>query len=264
MQSQLVAENRRLRRRIADLEVRLVNAHTYSEQVDAIALQNEQLAATSRLAALVAHELNTPLQTVENYLFLADDMVSLAGVMPALRREVGRISDVVQRLLEFQPIESDTSAPLFLNRMVERVLLLTGSRLRRQRITVLSDLAPGLPPLLGRDGELTLVLLNLILRAAEAMPDGGVLRISTQGPVPGAGRRDDAITIEIIDSGHRSGEADSQSAPFYSTEAAGPELRLEICRRLIANHGGTLMLWEELGGGHRVAVILPLRAGPTP
>lgn len=264
-QAALVAENRRLRRQIAALEGRLRPGADEDEQLEALLRQNEQLAASARLAALVAHELNTPLQAVENYLFLAADDVEYEAALLPIRQEIGRIGAIVERLRDFQPADGAAPAPIEVNDLVERVLLLMGSQLRRQRVSVTRDLAAGLPALHGSDSQLTLVLLNLVFRAAARMPHGGTLDIATRasaqgGPFHGARQREQRLTIELTDTGDAGEAAAVEYGPFYSTDAAGPEMRLDICRRLLAGHGGTLMLWDEIGGGHKAVVALPLAA----
>lgn len=253
--AQLIAENRRLRRRVAALST---GPEAHTGRLDDLALQNEQLAASTRLAALVAHELNTPLQAIENYLFLVGDDPEQPGALSSIRREVGRVGAVVQRLRTFQEIGAAPRDALALGGVVESVLLLTESRLRRQRVRVACQLAPGLPPIRGRDGDLTLLLLNLVLRAADRMPEGGLLtlraRVDPQAP---------QVTLEVADTGPSPGDEGAEFGPFYTTDAMAPAMRLQICRRLLDGHGGRLSLGHEFGGGHKVIVELPLAASSS-
>lgn len=229
-------------------------------------LQIEQLAASTRLAALVAHELNTPLQAMENHLFLAGADTGSSPALQSIREEIDRIGAIVRRLLEFPQSEAATTSSVPVDSLIERVLLLTGSRLLRQRIRVVRNLAPDLPPIAGRDDQLTLVLLNLVLRAAAAMPAGGDLRISARvEPRPRVVSGQPAtrqLTIELADTGSEALEASAPGGPFFSFETAGEGVRLEICRRLLTGHGGNLMLWDELGGGHIAVLSLPVHDEP--
>lgn len=249
-------------------------------QLEAMALQNERLAASGRLAALVAHEVNTPLQSVQNFLYLTatanaqERNVYLEGA----RNELERIDTIIRRLVDFHRVGADPESALDFNTLLERALLLTSSALTKRRISVERELMPNLPLFWGHSDHLTQVLLNLIGNAIEAMPNGGTLRISTKvrsmvgqyPPVtPSFGVADSAagaqrLLIEVYDSGQGM-LPDVQAnifSPFFSTRSEGAGLGLAISQQIVRQHGGYISVQSRPGEGSCFTITLPI-AGQT-
>jgi PAS domain S-box-containing protein len=236
-------------------------------QWEHLAIQNERFVASDRLAAAMAHEVNTPLQSIQNCLYLAekssearrDSYLSLA------RDEIDRISRIVQRLLDLHHPVPDTGQMIDINALIERLVLLTGSTLARHGIEVVCHLEHDLPSLWGQHDQLTQVLLNMILNAMDAMPDGGrlVLRTSTHlrsaptetGPLA---RR--WLTIEISDTGSGISAAHQERIfePFFTTKSEGSGLGLAISHKIILQHGGDVTVQSTLEEGTTFTMVFPL------
>ncbi|GAB4214247.1 MAG: hypothetical protein OHK0022_52490 [Roseiflexaceae bacterium] len=226
--------------------------------LEALALQSERLAATAKLAATVAHELNTPLQSITSCLYFAASAAEPQRdkYLTVARDELARIAGIVRQMLNLHRPDPGEPCPFSLNGLVERVLLLTGSTLAERGIDAICELAPVLPDLYGRADQMTQVLLNLILNAAEAMPEGGRLVIRTQA----LGAPAQSLALEVEDCGIGiSPEVQARIfEPFFTTKATGSGLGLSISRKIIVQHGGTIRLRSIPGAGSAFRIELPL------
>lgn len=252
---------------------------TDTVQLQARILENERFIASGRLAASVAHEMNTPLQSLQTALGLArkiDDAAERDMFLTHAQEETQRVARIVRQLLDLYRPGANTSGPVAINTLIERVLLLIGKHLRDQRITVECALADSLPPIEGRDGELMQVCLNLVINAIDAMPDGGVLQIQTStttGTIKQmvhrsnqfTGERNlprgtDAVCITITDSGQGINPTLCKQIfePFVTTKAGGTGLGLSICSQIVAQHGGEIRVDSQIGIGSTFTVMLPI------
>lgn len=247
-------EARRVVLRLVDVTERL--------QLEAIMRQNERLATSSRLAAIVAHEINTPLQSIQNYLYLlrSNGAAQSAEFLDLLSDEICRVSGLLRRLLDLHRPGDGAIELVDCNAVVERVLLLLGSTLAGSGIRVERSLAAPLPPISGQRDALMQVLLNLVLNAVDAMPYGGVLRMTTRSAHETINRSLVACVQIIVEDTGPGIAPDLQERifdPFFTTKPHGSGLGLAVSRQLVEQYGGALRVQSVPGSGATFIVVLP-------
>ena len=241
------------------------NAHLYDEQCAYVRkieesqnalLQAEKMAAAGRLSASIAHEVNNPLQSVQNCLHLA----GREDLEPDKRREyfdlasseLERLSMTVQRMLDFYRPGVAQPQEVQLGELLNYVINLTNKQLTERGIHVKTELPGTLPSVRAVSSQIQQVFINLILNAFDAMPAGGSLRISGR-PRPGG------VEVLFQDSG-RGVAREQQSSifePFFSTKEGGTGLGLTVSYNIVTAHGGTLELIPDHGKGACFRVFLP-------
>lgn len=227
-----------------------------------LAIQNERLASTGRLAAVVAHEVNSPLQAIQNFLYLAatDDPSERDRHLTMVSDEIDRVGGLIRRLLDLQRPADATVRQIDASTLIERVLALVRSTLKRHRVQVVQDLIDEPALIMGRSDQLIQVLLNLVMNALDAMPHGGELRLRLW-----LGRPDHAevearqVVIEVADSGHG---IPHEVLPrifeqFYTTKASGSGLGLAISQQIVEQHGGQISAVNRSPCGAIFTVRLP-------
>jgi len=136
---------------------------------------------------------------------------------------------------------------------VDYVITLAEKQLQRSGVMLVQSLPDDLPPVLAVENQLKQVFLNLILNAAEAMPDGGQLTIT-------ACHDTEKLYVEFADTGPglSAGVQAHLFEPFYTTKADGSGLGLAISHEIIANHEGELTIHSTPGAGATFTVMLPV------
>jgi len=246
-------------------EVAIENARLYAEQLENLRkveesqkalLQSEKMAAAGRLSASIAHEVNNPLQSVQNCLHLAsrDDLPEekRREYLDLAKTELDRLMTTVHRMLDFYRPGVVSHEKVDLGEMLQYVLNLMNKQLSEANVKVNIDLLGRIPPIMAVSAQIQQVFINLTLNAADAMPEGGTLKI-TGRPVEGG--------VEIIfqDSGRGIPE-DKQSnvfEPFFSTKDGGTGLGLTVSYNIVTAHGGTLELQPGRGTGACFRIFLP-------
>lgn len=221
-------------------------------------MQSAKLASIGELAGSVAHEINNPLQILLGHIQLLETGV---GDMPRrlsiVREQVYRISDITRRLLDFARSTPYDMAPeaVDLLSVVDEVLLFVGSQLRRDGIEV-EKIADNPPPhTRGNRSQIEQVLLNLIINARDAMPDGGRLIVAVFSD-----DRCACITVADTGTGIQPEHLEHIFEPFFSTKprGKGTGLGLSIAREIIRQLNGTLSVVSEPDKGTTFKIELPL------
>lgn len=245
--------------------VALENARLYDElrayvrQVEEsqrMLIQAEKMATAGRLTASIAHEINNPLQGVQNCLHLASrnelSEDNRQEYLTLAREELERLMNTVQRMLDFYRPGFVGRKLLDTNELILRVLKLLERELSRQKVVVHTRLSNRLTqPMVVRD-QIQQVLLNLILNAMEAMPQGGELFIETRQRKIGI-----EILIEDTGPGVLPGDRERIFEPFISTKESGTGLGLTVSYGIITAHGGSLELINGRGRGACFRIVLP-------
>ncbi|MGA9351583.1 MAG: response regulator [Anaerolineae bacterium] len=239
------------------MEEELQKAYSDLRDSQAKLIQSEKLAATGRLAASVAHEINNPLQGISNYLSVISQQVAEEGPLhedlEMVRLGFERISEIVRRLRAFYRPAEEEMEPTDINGVVERVLALVGHQLSLGQVQVKRELSEQELPVLGSAGQLEQVLVNLVVNAQEAMPQGGELMVRTV-------LHEDMVQLQMSDTGRGMGEEEMSRLfePFYNgMESKGLGLGLWISHNIIEAHGGSIEVESEVGQGTTFTVSLP-------
>ena len=220
-------------------------------------IQSEKLAATGRLAASVAHEVNNPLQGISNYLAVISRQVAedtpLYEDIEMVKLGFKRIAEIVRRLRAFYRPAGERMEPTDINGVVERALSLVDHQLSLGKVEVKRELAEQDLPILGSAGQLEQVLVNLVLNAQEAMPVGGELTVRTT-------LRDGMVQLQVSDTGHGISEEEISRLfkPFYTgSGGTGLGLGLWISHNIIEGHGGSIEVESTVGEGTTFTISLP-------
>jgi PAS domain S-box-containing protein len=243
----------------ATLYADLGKALHYEQSMRSRLVQTEKLAAMGRLVASVAHELNNPLQAIQNSLFLVKQENVLSPQaredLQVALTEADRMADLINRLREtYRPAAAEQFRFETLNDLIDEVHKLIATHLRHKSINFAFEPADNLPRILCIRDQIKQVLLNLCLNAVEAMPEGGELRVKTQLDLARG-----EVAVAISDSGVGINPEDIPSIfdPFFTKKEGGTGLGLFITYEIIERHSGRVEVASELGAGSTFRVWLP-------
>ncbi len=224
-------------------------------------MESEREASLARLGLFtmgVAHEVRNPLTSIKGFVQLLDRKLKgrdEARYLTPVMREVDRLESMITDLLESSRPGPIRKKSIDLSEFVEEVLASQASKLIEFGVKIQRSYKVGIPAWID-EKRLHQVLLNLIINAKEAMPDGGTLTLSTSFD-------ESWDIIEVADTGHGIGEEDAAKifTPFYTTKASGTGLGLSICDQIIKSHGGTISFVSD-ERGTIFTVKLPKGAQP--
>jgi len=228
-------------------------------------LQSAKLAAVGELSASVAHEINNPLYAARNSLYLVEqDLPPDAPQRTFLtiaQQELGRIARIITRMRDFYRPSRGELTSANINALLRETLELVTTHLRHNHVTVRTQLANDLPPIIAHADQLRQVFLNIILNACDAMPHGGELTVSST-LIAARPEAPPTLSIAISDTGV--GIAPEHIPhlfePFYTTKPHGTGLGLAISAHIITQHGGRILVDSEPGVGTTFTILLPLEA----
>ena len=207
-------------------------------------LRSEKLAVAGRLAASIAHEINNPLESVTNLLYLIGTCSNLdeAQIYAATATdELARVSEIAIHTLKFfRQLSKPTS--VYLTELVDSALILYQARLVSACITVQKDFR-SCPPITAMAGELRQVIVNMVGNALDAMRGGGTLNIRIDHAREYSNGSRSGMRLTIGDSGSGiSPEIKSRLfEPFVSSKGeTGTGLGLWVRSEIIRKHGGTI------------------------
>ncbi len=225
-------------------------------------VQMEKMAATGRLAAGVAHEINNPVSIIQNRLeLLLDDIRAKRDVpdmdahLSLLHKHTERISRIVSRLLSFARKSSTGKSPLYLDQVLSGVLLLITKEIEKKGISLVTDIPSPLGPVKGNATELEQVFINLLVNAMDATDRGGEISLHA--------RRDDGrILVDVRDTGHGIAPEDLPRIfdPFFTTKevGVGTGLGLAISYRILEDHGAHIDVRSAPDAGTTFSLNFPL------
>jgi signal transduction histidine kinase len=245
--SAVAIEKGRLLTRVVDMEEKL--------------RASERLSALGLLAAEIAHEIRNPLTVVQMLFHALMETLTLdansrrdAQLIGEKMRQMNRILDQVLHFARSsEPIKELVRA----EQVIDDVFLLTRHKLQQQGIEIRSQVPANLPAFRADRAQIEQVLLNLILNSAEAMPKGGLLRLSAAlekvEDVPYL-----ALAIRDNGMGMSPGQMENLFAPFLTSKESGTGLGLAIVRKIMENHQSKVQVESKIGQGTKFKLLFPV------
>lgn len=241
---------------------------SFNKMVAELDSRQEQLVQSRKLASIgtftsgIAHELNNPLNNIS--ITAESLMLNYAGMQPEevgeliddILTQADRASQVVKNLLEFSRTARPALVNLDLCEVLERTLNLVKNQLVVAQVQIEKDLPPGLPPIRGKRQDLQQAVVNILLNAVQAMPQGGTIAIRAgNGP-------EGYLQVDLSDTGTgiKPEALEHIFDPFYTTKASGQGtgLGLSIVYSIIRAHGGYIEARSEVGKGTTFSIFLPI------
>lgn len=226
--------------------------------------RSERLAALGQMAATIAHELGTPLNSVLGYtqLLRREPLApEHAAKLDIVESQVQRMIETIRSVLDRTRDRGPRRGPVAVEPLVAEAIALVSTRLAGRELTLRSELRPDLPPVPADGIELRQVLLNLLANAIDATPPPGTITVSAT-LVSGNGRPGRYLELAVRDSGHgmTAEERERVFEPFYTTKAPGrgTGLGLAIVDHIVRAHGGHVLVETAPGAGTVMRVRLPL------
>ncbi|MCL7487211.1 MAG: DUF3365 domain-containing protein [Desulfobulbaceae bacterium] len=234
---------------------------TEQKNIEQRMYQTEKLLALGQMAAGVAHEINNPLGVILCYTDILKEELAQSSQtrndLEIIEKHARNCQHIVSDLLDFARGGKTVKKPVQLNVLIEEVLTVVRTQLRKDNIRILTDLSPELPPLLLDGDKIKQVMMNLIINGAQAMNGTGEIGLYTlfldkRGLVQfivednGVGIAEEVIN-KIFD-------------PFFTTKepGQGTGLGLSLAYGIIRDHGGDIEVESEPGSWTRFTVLLPV------
>jgi signal transduction histidine kinase len=223
-------------------------------------VQNERLAIMGRLLASVSHELNNPLQAIQNALFLLKEEKGISEQgqqdLEIVLAESERMASMIERLRDtYRPTQAEDFKPTQVNHLIEDVHALISTHLRRNEIAFIFQPDPALPYMYALSDQLRQVFLNLFINAVEAMSNNDTLTVQTNYL-----SESDEIQVTVSDTG--TGISPNILAeifePFITDKKSGTGLGLTISRDIVIKHRGRITAENNPERGATFRINLPL------
>ena len=219
----------------------------------------DRLSAIGQLAAGLAHEIRNPLASIDGaaeLLDVADDQPELRKeTVGIIRKECSRLNRLLTSLLDFARPRRPEWREVDLSKVLDSVIDLV-SHSARKSTNFHKEAVPGVLGIRGDEEQLTQVILNLALNAAQAMPDGGNVWLTTR-------QEDDGIVIQVRDQGAGIPEQnlDKIFDPFFTTKDTGTGLGLSVVHQIVTQHGGTVTVTRNPDKGTTFSLFFPQTRG---
>ena len=242
---------------------------THMREMEREVKRMEDLAMLGELSAAIAHEIRNPLASISGSIQVLDDSLSREDalinerLMDIISREINRLNHMVSDFLQFARPQSKEVEKFDLNQLIgETLYIFQNSQSWSSNLEVEKKIS-GLLEMGSDPQQLKQVLWNILLNASEAMPKGGVIRVSTEkvNGFDGSGGSTESVKIKVEDngSGINPKVIKDMFKPFSTTKKGGSGLGLAIVRRIVDGLGGEVSGQNLTGGGAEITIVLPLQ-----
>lgn len=244
----------------------LLNAVDLTEfkELERLLQVQDKMASLGRVAAGIAHEIRNPLSGINIYLNTLERIYAKAGgtekidqIVTQLKSASRKIESVIKRVIDFSKPGNPRFMLTDMNKPIEAAIALSSTSLRKNAIHIKKELAQDLPACYLDPHLIEEVILNLINNAAEAMSHmtaGKSIKIISR-------QQKDSIDVIISDSGPGISDAlrDKIFDPYFTTKSGGTGIGLNLCQRIIMDHGGSLNVAASDRGGAEFRIEIPLK-----
>ncbi len=251
------------------------------KQMEMQLIRSEKLSALGEMAAGVAHEIKNPLNAVQGFsqrLVSKLEDPNLKKYAEIIVDEVRRMDTIINDVLEYNRTNKTVKTLGDINAVLEGSFLFLAMKLEKTGVTLVRELAEGLPPVPMDADKMKQVFMNLMINAVHAMQNGGTLTIRSrmeEGMIPAAPGIDSTdamlqqvflqqkmVSVMVRDTGCGIPKENLSKLfhPFFTTKAVGTGLGLSICNKIVEGHGGFIRVDSKVGEGTAFTVYMPLEA----
>lgn len=221
----------------------------------------KKVAAIGQLAGSVAHDIRNPLGAISNSIYFLNHVVNektdeqIKKHIEIMGRETQRANDIITDLMDFA---RENTSVMSKGQINNEILSLLDEFTVPEKITVETALDSNLPILLFDPSQIRRVFLNLTTNAFQAMPEGGLLEISSS-------KSDSFVEIKIQDSGRGipPEKLENIFEPLFTTKSKGVGLGLSIVKTFVEKHNGTIEVESGEGKGSTFTIKLPVKQEET-
>ncbi len=236
--------------------IRLVDDVTEIKKMEDQMMHSEKLALLGRLTTGIVDEIGNPLTSVFTFVHMLKEKEKDEFKRESLETidvYTNKISEILKQLSGFSNIPRAEFTPCKVNGLIENTLSLLQYDKGVNNITIMRDLHPGLPMITTDANQLSQVLVNIVLNAADAMPDGGTLTIRSS-------MENDTVVLSFEDTGEGISKENLARIfdPLYTTREKGTGLGLAVSQNIIEKLGGLLTVDSELNKGSKFVISLPV------
>lgn len=225
--------------------------------------QAAHMASVGELAAGLAHEIKNPLAGIAGAIDIIREELppdhANRAILSEVQNECRRIKKTIANLLRYATPQPPNLLMRDLQQTLEHALLMIEHLAEAGSVKLVREFDPDLPTLPHDQDQIEQVFRNLLLNALEATDKGGEIHVSTRLLASPGSRTPPAAEVIVADTG--AGMAPDQVArifkPFFTTKQSGSGLGLAVSKRIVDQHGGTILVESELGRGTRFIVRLP-------
>ncbi len=219
----------------------------------------QRLAQLGRLLADMAHEVNNPLMIISG----RSELTLLEGVKDGKIKDTLKIimdqcflaKDIIQSLLKYSRIGKIEKGDVDIEKTLELITDILQHHLQLSNIVLEKDFKLDLSGMVvvGNEKQLQEIFMNVVRNAADAMPSGGKITVSTS-------KEKKFLKIDVIDTGEGMPKEvmDRILEPFFTTKPKGTGLGLAVCHTIVQEHGGQLRYASEPGKGTTASILLPI------
>jgi signal transduction histidine kinase len=236
--------------------IRLVQDVTEMKKMEEQMMHSEKLASIGRLTSGIAHEMGGSPTSIFSFVQMLKEMEQDEFKKESLETtyfHMKKIADILKQLSWFSMMPPEEFRPWKVNSLIESSLSLVQYDKRARDVTIVRDLWPDMPEITTDGNQLSQVIVNIILNAVDAMPDGGTFTIQTRV-------KDRRVVIDFEDTGVGipRENLDRIFDPFYTTKEKGTGLGLAVSYSIIKKLNGSIKVESEVNKGSRFVISLPM------